>query len=287
MKDRLEQLMAAHRYQEVLQKVGATLADPLAPAEAAALAWLYGARAHGRLERYVTAVSWAERGLAMQPADPWTEGMLHLILGTALLYTGDVARAERALCRFFELAVANQELGAFRPLALCNMAFAHRTQKRWDQEIAFLCEAANAYQERGDGAGARLCRLELARHHLSQGNAEGAWPHLERVLATADPLGPDGEESLQAALIWYKFSAGRVAEAEAEAIEMLQEEGVHPHTLADLAWLLGRHALAREEIVRAERWSKMATRHAATAWVPAQMDRAAQLQREVEQRRGR
>lgn len=283
MEIRLEQLFAEHRYQTVLQMTEAYFADPTAPAEGAALHALYAARAAGRLERYVTAVSWAERGLTAGPTDSWVEGLLHLTLGTALICSGDIQRAERCLCRFLEMALTHEGLLAFRPLALHNMAFVHRASRRYDQEIALFCEAANAYQERGDLAGLRLCRLELAWHHLSHGNAEAAWPHLTAVLASDSPIGTDGELHLQVAVAWHKFLVGQAQEAEADALAILDQEAVGARVRADVEWLLGKHSLNQGDVLRASKWAALASRHAAEAWLPAQMERAALLQREIAQ----
>ncbi|HLO03054.1 MAG TPA: hypothetical protein VK191_08105 [Symbiobacteriaceae bacterium] len=283
METRLEQLLAEHRYQTVLQVTEAFFADPLAPAEEAALHALYAARAAGRLERYVTAVAWAERGLTAGPTDPWVEGMLHLTLGTVLIYSGDIQRAERSLCRFLEMVLAHEGLLAYRPLALHNMAFIHRASRRFDQEIALFCEAANAYQECGDLSGVRSCRLELAWHHLSRENAEAATPHLAAVLASEAPMKADGELNLQVAIAWHKFLTGQTAEAEADALALLEQEGVGAWIRADVEWLLGKHALAQGDAPRAAKWAALASRHAAEAWLPAQMERAALLQREIAQ----
>lgn len=283
METRLEQLFAEHRYQTVLQITEAYFADPTAPAEGAALHALYGARAAGRLERYVTAVAWAERGLTAGPTDPWVEGMLHLTLGTALICSGDIQRAERCICRFLEMALAHDGLLRFRPLALHNMAFVHRASRRFEQEIAFFCEAANAYQEGGDLSGLRLCRFELAWHHLSHGRAEAAWPHLSAVLASEAPIGTDGELHLQVAVAWHKFLTDQAMEAETDALAILDQEGVGARIRADVEWLLGKHALSQGDGPRASKWAALASRHAAEAWVPAQMERAALLQREIAQ----
>jgi hypothetical protein len=283
METRLEQLLAEHQYQAVLQAAEAYFADPMAPAEGAALHALYGARAAGRLERYVTAVAWAERGLTAGPVDPWVEGMLHLALGTALIYSGDLQRAERCLCRFLEMALAHEKLVAYRPLALHNMAFIHRAAKRFEQEIAVFCEAANAYQERGDQAGLRSCRFELAWHHLCRGNAEAAWPHLLAVLDSDAPLEVDGELHLRVAIAWHKFLTGQAAEAEAEAHAILATTGVGARVQADVEWLLGKHALSQGNLHGASQWAALASRHSAQAWLPAQMERVALLQREIAQ----
>lgn len=284
METRLEQLFTEHRYQSVLQMTEAYFADPMAPAEGAARYALYGARAAGRLERYVTAVAWAERGLTAGPTDPWVEGMLHLTLGTVLIYSGDLQRAERCLCRFLEMALAHEGLLAFRPLALYNMAFAHAAQKRFDQEIALFCEAANAYQEQQDLAGVRTCRLALAWHHLTRSNAEAAWPHLTAVLAHEVPmLEVDGELLLQVALAWHKFLSGQGVEATADALALLELEEMNARVRGDVEWLLGKIALSQGDAQRAAQWAALASRHAAEAWKPEQMERAALLQREIAQ----
>lgn len=283
METRLEQLFAEHRYQTVLQMTEAYFADPMAPAEQAALYALYGARAAGRLERYVTAVAWAERGLTAGPTDLWVEGMLHLTLGTVLIYSGDVQRAERCLCRFLEMTLVHDGLLPFRPLALHNMAFVHRASRRFDQEIALFCEAANAYQEFGDLSGLRLCRLELAWHHLSHGNAEAAWPHLTAVLASDALIGTEGELHVQVAVAWHKFLTDQAMEAEADALAILDQEAVGARVRADVEWLLGKQALVQNDLLRASKWAALASRHAAEAWLPAQMERAALLQREIAQ----
>jgi tetratricopeptide (TPR) repeat protein len=181
------------------------------------------------------------------------------------------------------MALVTDSLISLRPLALHNLAFVHRAQKRYEQEIALFCEAASAYQEAGDQTGVRTCRFELAWHHLCRGNAESAWPHLTAVLESDAPMGPDGELHLQVAIAWHQFLTGQLAESEAACLAILDQQGVSPRVRADVEWLLGRHALCLDDAQRATKWAALASRHAAEAWLPAQMERAALLQREIAQ----
>jgi tetratricopeptide (TPR) repeat protein len=282
MEIRLETLLNQHRYEEILQAVeGFVAVPPVDPVQVAEQA-LYAARAAGRLERYATAVEWAERGLTAGPDTLWTEGMLRLTLGRNLIHTGDLIRAEREFCRFLELGLNVPELAQYRPTALFNLAYLYRVLDRGEQEVTLFCEAAAAFEAQGNSQYLLRCRYELAWHHLSRGDAEAAWPHLQAVLS-AEPelIEPEMEMDIRLELAWHQMLSGQTAEAEAACLELMGLDQLKPQQRADVAWLLGMLTFRAGDLTRAGEWATMATRYAAKVWWPPQMERAAALQREI------
>jgi tetratricopeptide (TPR) repeat protein len=282
METRLETLLNQRRYDEVLQEVERFFAVPTADPVQAVEKALYAARTAGRLERYATAVEWAERGLAAGPDTTWTEGMLRLTLGRNLIHTGDLIRAERELCRFLELVLNAPELAEYRPTALFNLAYLYRVLDRAEQEVTLFCEAAAAYEAQGKSQYLLRCRFELAWHHLSRGASEAAWPHLQAVLS-AEPelIDSEMEMDIRLELAWYQMLSGQTTEAEAACLDLMGMDGLKHQQRADVAWLLGVLACKSGDLTRAGEWAAMASRYAAKVWWPPQMERAAALQREI------
>jgi hypothetical protein len=244
------------------------------PEAEAAWAAVMACRAAGALRNWGKAVSWAERGLALGPG-PEAEGWLNLLLGTALMYTGDAFRAERCLRAFLQTAGSHGALERLRPDGLFNLAHLLRFLRRPPaQEAEAFRQAAEAFASRGRFSQVLLCQVEAAWSYLTAEQPALAQPFLE---AAADGLAEHGDPSAQVyvQLCWayYYRLTDDLARSQAICRELEGRPDLTAGQQADLGWLMGSNARSLGDWASAASWAEKAYEHALEDLWPLQLSR--------------
>jgi tetratricopeptide (TPR) repeat protein len=245
------------------------------------------------LRRWGQAVAWAERGLALFPHgqahgvlfnDP-AAGLLHFLCGTALIYTGDLYRAERMLTQFLTRCRPGGPLERFRGDACFHLGCLMRTLGRPQAERERFREAARAYGAEGRHRQVVACWYELAWSLLLDESPGEARPLLH---AAEQGAARHGDAELHndiriAWTLWYQLT-GDWRRSRTQCLELLALGGLSYRQKADLLWILGRCALSAGAPRQAAAYAEEACEHAAEAWWPPQMERIERLRHVIARR---
>lgn len=209
------------------------------PGPEAAWAAVMACRAAGALRQWGKAIAWAERGLAFGP-DPEATGWLNLLLGTALMYTGDAFRAERCLRTFNTMAGAQPALSRLLADGLFNLGHLLRFLRRDPAaEAETFRHAARAFAAQGRAGQVLLCHAEAAWSYLMAGQPAAALTDLQTADAGLEQHG-DPELQTYVQICWalqYRLQ-GEYARSEAVCRELEARHDLTPGQRADVAWLL-------------------------------------------------
>jgi tetratricopeptide (TPR) repeat protein len=287
LQNRFDGMLSAGQFDLLLQEAGRFFASIEQGAEAAdpdetAHVALRACQAACARSNWGKAVSWADRGL--QAAAPGTEdgAMLHFLAGTALMYTGDLLRAERELRRFLQAVRTSSGLRRFLGDALYNLAHLMRCLGRHEHELSTFGEAAAAYMAQGRGHRVATCEYDMGWCLLLQGQIAAAVPHLSAAGQLLDAgSDPEGMVDLQTARALLHHLRQENAEAGAICQRLLGGAELPCRQRADLLWLQGLLALAEGDRRQAARLAAEACDVAAEDWWPPQMERLSAFHHKV------
>lgn len=270
----LEARLLGGDYRGVLERAAELLLPSDAAGPEAAWAAVMACRAAGALRNWGRAVSWAERGLALGP-DSEAEGWLNLLLGTALMYTGDAYRSERCLRAFLQRAGEHPGLSRILPDGLFNLAHLLRFLRRDPVvEAEAFQEAAEAFAGRGRFSQVLLCQVEAAWSYLMAEEPAQALPPLE---AAAAGLAQHGDPTVQVyvELCWayYHRLTGDLARSQAICRELDARPDLTAGQRADVGWLLGSNARTMGDLAKAASWAEKAYELALEDLWPLQITR--------------
>lgn len=231
-----------------------------------------------QMRQWGRAVLWADRGLALNPTELHPQGMLRLYAGTALMYTGELNRAEAELRRFRTVAEAVPSLAKLHGDVLYNLACLMSIRKRTREERALFSQAAAAYDQDGRFSRAAACHCWVAWSHLLDDELEQALPALDTAEDLLDTWAdPELAIDLAIARALYHRLAGETAESDGICQTLLAEGGLASRQMADVAWLLGMNALTEGLPGNAESFLAQAYAAAVEDWWPPQIDRITTL----------
>jgi tetratricopeptide (TPR) repeat protein len=270
----LEARLLGGDYRGVMERAAELLSSSDGEGSEAAWAPVMACRAAGALRNWGRAVSWAERGLALGP-DLEAEGWLNLLLGTALMYTGDAYRSERCLRAFLERAAGHPGLSRLLPDGRFNLAHLLRFLRRDPvAEAEAFQEAAEGFASRGRFSQVLLCQVEAAWSYLVAEQPAQALPALE---AATNGLAEQGDPTVQVyvQICWayYHRQTGDLARSQAICHELDARPDLTAGQRADVGWLLGSNARTMGDLTRAAAWAEKAYEHALEDLWPLQITR--------------
>lgn len=270
----LEARLLGGDYRGVLERAAELLPPSVPSSTEAAWAAVMACRAAGALRNWGRAVSWAERGLALGP-DPEAEGWLNLLLGTALMYTGDAFRSERCLRAFLQRAGNLPGLSRLLPDGLFNLAHLLRFLRRDPVEEAEAFErAAEAFAGRGRFSQVLLCQVEAGWSYLMAEQPEAALPALEAANAGLAQHGdPTVQVYVQLCWAYYHRLNGDLARSQAICQELEARPDLTAGQRADVGWLLGSNARTLGDLTSAASWAEKAYELALEDLWPLQITR--------------
>lgn len=278
----LEAMLLGGQYHMVLEYAEASFAAELTDEQAVWVA-TRGCQAAGALRWWQKAVLWSDRGLRLSPADREANALLHLLSGTARMYTGDLYRSERELLRVLTWAETDPQLQRLTGDALFNLGYLMRLLRRPEQEARFFRQAAEVYEAQGRHHRASVCRYEIAWSYLMEPRPELALAELSALNADAD-LSVD----LMIARGLYHCLVNEVGESERLVAPLLQGGDLPARQRADAAWIMGCNACARRDWLAAERYADEAMEAALDDWWAPQVERVHALKKRLlENRVGR
>lgn len=269
----------------VLERAAELLPPSTPKSPDAAWGAVMASRAGGALGEWGKAVAWAERGLALGP-DPEATGWLNLLLGTALMYTGDAFRSERCLKAFLSAASAAPALARLMPDCLFNLAHLTRFMRHDPaREAECFRQAACEFSARGRYSQVLLCHAEAGWSYLMAGRPHEALPELE---AAAAGLEQHGDPALQVyvQICWalYYRQSGEYARSQAICLELDARADLSAGQRADVAWLLGSNARSLGDWPAAAGWAEKAYEQALEDRWPLQIHRIEALRNSVPMR---
>lgn len=285
MRFELEAMLRAGQYREVLAEAESYYSNAkVTPPD---MLWLTvkAAEAACRERYWALAVSWAERGLAVKDGNLALEGMLHFYAGTAMMYRGNLGRAESELLRFRDLAKSSPNLLRLDGDAVFNLAYLHRLLRRRDMEVALLREAGQLYKAGGRNARVLACHFEVGWSLLLSGQADEALAELEIAHTGLDFHGdPEIEADVDIAMAYYYSVKGDRDESDRICTRLLEERELPPRQLADVAWIIGTNAFEAGDTMTARRHVEVAYRAAVEDWWPPQFERIKALKERLTNR---
>jgi tetratricopeptide (TPR) repeat protein len=258
------------------------------PSTEAVWAAIMACRAAGHVHAWGEAVTWAERGQAMDPDSPEALGWLHFLLGTASMYTGNVYVARRELDAFHPIAAVCPSLQ--RLIADCrfNQGFLMRFFDESAAEVGFFRQASELHRGRGRLRQALQCMVEIGWSYLSNGRPELALQILESIATEIVHQG-DQELEIDVQLQWALYHRSRGAlDTSMHICESLSERAdLIERQTADLRWIKADNALSLGMLDEALRLVDAAYASALNDWWPLQIHRIEQLRDSIQSRSGR
>ncbi len=271
----LEAMLRSGKYEEVLAQAEAYFQSRSAGEEKEAV-WVaaWGCRSANRLERWGQVIAWADRGLRIAGPHPEAEGVLRFTVAKALMHTGDLLRAERELRRFLMLAEQLPALRKALPDGLYNLAHLQRWLRRTQDSLRLFREAAAAYQAQGQRHQVAQCHLEIGWSHLLAGGLAEAESELDQARALGADRNTELEGDMAIASALYCHLAGDTVQSD----QICMETGsLLPRQAGEVAWILGKNALARGDLMRAAEYLAVAHDAAVELWWPPLLERVEEL----------
>lgn len=226
-------------------------------------------------------VAWADRGLHLHRREPEAEGLLRFVAASALMYIGDLYRAERELSAFRQLAETVPALQERAADGLYNLGYLKRLLRQYDEAVGCFGKAAAVY-----GSISRRTQWVIRSHweigwtYLTAGRADEAMQELERVRAELAAL-PEANRELELALgvatAWGYSQTDRLEESDRLCLRLCSLEQIRPQYLGEIAWIQGNNALARGDLKGTAGYLDTAWRAAVQDWWPPLMERVNQL----------
>lgn len=233
-------------------------------------------------ENWGQSVAWADRGLALAPKDDEAIERLLFCAGTALIYTGDLFRAERELLQVTKLAGSLPVLRSLAGDACFNLGFVNRALDRPEPELHWFRMAAERYQKQGRRSRELACQYEIGWCHLLAGRPGEALPALDGARGGLPADGyPDLEVDLQIAMALYHSLTGGPHEAENSCHNLMNQVDLLARQQAEIYWILGTTALARGDRALAALHADEAFAAVIADWWPPQVKRIEQFRRSL------
>ncbi|HYF96180.1 MAG TPA: hypothetical protein VD969_28560 [Symbiobacteriaceae bacterium] len=278
----LEARLLGGDFRGVIDRTAELLAPWAPPRAEAAWGAVTACRAAGALREWGKAIAWAERGFGLGP-DAEATGWLNLLLGTALMYTGDAFRSERCLRAFLSAAPGQPALSRLVPDGLFNLGHLMRFL-RTDPATEAACfrQAAAAFADRGRFSQVLLCQTEAAWSYLTAGQTAEALPELEAVTAGLAQHGdPTLQVYVQICWAYYWRLVGDFSQSQAICEELQLRGEMTAGQRADVAWLLGSNARSLGDAAAAAGWAEKAYEQALEDLWPLQIRRIEELRSSV------
>lgn len=239
-------------------------------------------------ENWGQSVAWADRGLALGSGDEEAIGRLRFCAGTALIYTGDLFRAELELLQVTKIAGSLPVLRSLAGDACFNLGFVNRALGRPEPELQWFHMAAEQCQRQGRRSRELACQYEIGWCHLLAGRPAEALPALDGAREGLPTDGyPELEADLQIAMALYHSLTGAPHEAETLCLSLMNQVDLLGRQQAEIYWILGRSALAKGDRAHAILHADDAFAAAVEDWWPPQVKRIEQFRRSLNHFAGR
>jgi tetratricopeptide (TPR) repeat protein len=233
-------------------------------------------------ENWGQSVAWADRGLALGSGDEEAIGRLRFCAGTALIYTGDLFRAEQELLQITKMTESVPVLRSLAGDACFNLGFVNRALDRPEPELQWFRKAAEQCRRQGRRSRELACLHEIGWCHLIAGRPAEALPALDGARAGLPTDGyPELEADLQIAMALYHSLTGAPYEAETLCLNLMNQVDLLGRQQAEIYWILGRSALVKGDRAQAILHVDDAFAAAVEDWWPPQVKRIEQFRRSL------
>jgi tetratricopeptide (TPR) repeat protein len=240
-------------------------------------------QAAGQLRSWGLSVAWADRCWRTAPVEPEIVGLLHFYKGTALIYIGDIYRAEAELQQFRAVAVEVPKLQALAGDVLFNLAYVKRLLGEPQRETQLFAEAAQAYEAAGRSGQVAGCQYEISWSLLLAGSPDDAALYLQAaVAALLQSDEPTLPAKLALATALLQALRGSLLRANRICERVVRRYAILPEQIADAHWILGCNALKAGDRARAASHAADAYDAAIQHWWPPQLDRINALKAQIE-----
>ena len=278
MRERMEAMLRSGRASSVIE--AANLHFGASPPPNAETVWMAVAamRASASLMAWGQVVEWAERAQALKAHDKEAEGWIHLFLGVAHMYLGNIQRSEKALAAFRRTARKTPALERLLPYGLYNWAKLMRFQGRPDQEVKHLQQAARAFGQQNRQKEQLQSELAIVWSYLLRGlptEADAQWRMLEDRLSECDDVEVHHNAELARAL--HASLLGNTTESDAICRTLLSCDGLLTGQRIDALWVLGCNARARGDMALTEEFAQQARQLVIQDYWPPQAERVEAL----------
>lgn len=278
----LEAMLRRGETEEVLAEAERYVAGQTGDLTEAVWVHVWACRSANRQERWGEVIAWADRGLPLAGGESEAEGILRFTVAKALMHTGDLLRAERELTRFRALAEQVESLRKALPDGLFNLAHLQRWLRRTTESTRLFREAARAYQSMGMRQQVAQCHIEVGWSHLLSGalhEAESALEQAREGVGTGSD--PELQTDLTIATALYCHAIGDTVQSDRLCSHV---DGAVPRQAGEIAWILGKNALARGELAQAAHYLAAAHDTAVELWWPPLLERVEELRVDLVER---